>query len=913
MRITWCNIGVALCLLLAVHGHMSTEESEVQVLSWDDEAVSYAGPNGFARSEVMPANTQVLRSFQSTKTQCAAACKTDTGCVGFKYAEGSCSLMKKGAPKPLAKPKTAPVKWPKPPKNVRGPGTTKKSRKALKKAEKELAKNSGAMTVTKASLQAVEKRAEKHVSAQMKMTTAQRNKRRFRKRARRQMARYFALKTKIKYAQAAKKSLFAKTKKSLKKKLANLPAKTRAGSQKRVQNHFIREQYRRYKRRTKRDIRRQKRKGFDGIARAKFKLLVDKSGPKLAEKFIRKMMKKEKMKYTEVRKGMRPSDFPPPSSTASKYADNIKRCAKLKPLCKKMKKIQKQCPATCAFVITAEKKNEKQVKKAQKKVIKQKKDQRKALHKKLEKERRIQDAKQEEVALAKEKRLKLDIKKKKILKTLKPKPVFKVEVHDPAHEKLQKARDKKALQLMTKGQSIAGKGKHLVKAGKKLMSKGKKKLKKVEKLISKSKQKSKAVVLSKKTGLIKVTKPDPAAAAKAKKNSIKVKNEMAAGKTDVKKGKKDLLKARKILKRAIAVGKGRASLHSKPDKPHFSKSKAKHIEKMAKSESKKKHAKALRKLKEKQQKAAAKLKKKTGKKKRGKKRGKIKRKLAAMKKRVRKQKRKKKESTLVNSMVPPQPPQTKLQKKANKLIKSMKPKKRMVKKQMKKAKKATKKDARKLKKKMAGAKKDVKKMEAKEATKAKATKAAKKDVQSTTKKPEVRLSEGLKEAEKLFKYENGKCEYNPPAGCGCSSTVLPQQTQPRLGEAADPTSTNDCPAMPGGCACRVAHEELAELGEGDDADMFSGIICRVRTALHIGKVHHPHMLAKFEHSKSFIKRKSEIQPLLDCVKDSKKSDSDCAVLVPQLFDSLGAMLPKLKNLQQSIGSEYKKAVAHRCK
>merc|ERR1711907_713317 len=44
---------------------------------------------------------------------------------------------------------------------------------------------------------------------------------------------------------------------------------------------------------------------------------------------------------------------------------------------------------------------------------------------------------------------------------------------------------------------------------------------------------------------------------------------------------------------------------------------------------------------------------------------------------------------------------------------------------------------------------------------------------------------------------NGKCDYKPPAGCGCEGTTLPQQTQPReLGENDDPTSKGDCPAMP---------------------------------------------------------------------------------------------------------------------
>merc|ERR1712216_108880 len=176
------------------------------------------------------------------------------------------------------------------------------------------------------------------------------------------------------------------------------------------------------------------------------------------------------------------------------------------------------------------------------------------------------------------------------------------------------------------------------------------------------------------------------------------------------------------------------------------------------------------------------------------------------------------------------------------------------------------------------------------------------------------LYNGLRVVEKHVTYDKtGKCDYKPPAGCGCEGTTLPQQTQPReLGEAADPTNKGDCPAMPAGCMCRVAaRADLVSMLDEDHGDLFTakmydGIVCRIRTAVNLAQTKFPSQFTKFKASATFQNDKKQIgggylAPLLACVQDEKQSDATCATYLPQLMDEVD-LTPAVSKLQHAMGA-----------
>lgn len=197
--------------------------------------------------------------------------------------------------------------------------------------------------------------------------------------------------------------------------------------------------------------------------------------------------------------------------------------------------------------------------------------------------------------------------------------------------------------------------------------------------------------------------------------------------------------------------------------------------------------------------------------------------------------------------------------------------------------------------------------------------------------------------EKYISFDNEQqCNYQPPAGCGCSSDVQGAQSDPhrhrKLLQAPNPnTSTghnsngdttvlSGCPAMPADCHCEEERELnsmslIQELQSGDDDfsdlgdsldNMFGGIICRVRTALDVAKSHNPKLLSAVENGKVFTKYKKEIAPLLSCVQNSAKSDRDCSPSLLALMDDADNVMPAVKDLQHKLGSPYHKAVKKSC-
>merc|ERR1711968_113675 len=171
-----------------------------------------------------------------------------------------------------------------------------------------------------------------------------------------------------------------------------------------------------------------------------------------------------------------------------------------------------------------------------------------------------------------------------------------------------------------------------------------------------------------------------------------------------------------------------------------------------------------------------------------------------------------------------------------------------------------------------------------------------------------------------FDKEN-QCNYNPPAGCGCSGVIQTQQPDPRGGSRrllADPVNKGACPAMPADCRCEEELDEVSllqvldGLSDMERSSMFKGIICRVRTAVVLAQKNDPSLLSHVEKGAVFQKNKKTLGPLLSCVKDSANEDKACE---PYLFGLLGSMndvMPEVKNLQTKLGVSYQRAVKKKC-
>lgn len=206
-----------------------------------------------------------------------------------------------------------------------------------------------------------------------------------------------------------------------------------------------------------------------------------------------------------------------------------------------------------------------------------------------------------------------------------------------------------------------------------------------------------------------------------------------------------------------------------------------------------------------------------------------------------------------------------------------------------------------------------------------------------------RVHRALASVDKYVTLDHDGCDYQPPAGCGCDGTMMTQQSEPNnlLGESAeqvhldaeneDPTSTNDCPKMPADCACRngaagislvqiIDENDATNLDDDDVEDdigdaldsMFDGIICRVRAAMAVAKSSKPSLITKMEHESAFVKHKDELAPLMSCVQDAKKTNSQCSQYLPALMGSMEEVSPIIKDMQQKLGLKYQRAVKGSC-
>lgn len=646
-----CYVRVLLLALVALHS--LAEDSQVVSLAED----TYSGPDGYVHSQYMPKGVGVLRFVQgSSQSSCKAACEQDKACTGFKYSAGGCSLMgRKRHPSPA----TSKLRVM---KNVpRTKVHSGSSRMQVAKAEAFLS------TIRQNNnLSGITKQIKKHLNRKL---VGKRNPERFEKRAYQTLKRINVLRMKLSDMQLFKKKLFPSIKRRLRKKLANLPANSPPGIQRKIQRKFIRTSRHRFKRMMRRQGKKARQKAKRAVVKDRLKYLVDKQG---AEKVAGLLHKKlQDLRTLFMRKKVRLSirDMGPPASTASKFADNLNDCPKLKQMCSRVKKIRLQCPHTCSFLKKDHKAELKKVAQAEHALNSKKREQARRIAKKIKAVKHHNHELQTKTSLMKESKRKKDAKKK----LNPPSPVFKVDFSDPAAEKAQKKKERKSIAMQENAHQLYKVSTKAAREGSKELKKSKSMIAKQAKLTKKSKS---GVTVMNKKGSSKLTKSNPRdTAAKAQKLSGSIKKTIAAGMTERKQAEANLMKVESMLKVAVATAKG----------------------------------------------------------------------------------------------------QGKKTKKTN--------------------------------------------------------------------------------------------------------------------------------------------EGREELGEEDNksTDALSGIVCRMRTALKLGETQHPQLLAKFEQSSMFVGKNAQLKPLLHCIRDQQKSDSDCGTLLPQLMGSLMGMLPKVQSLQKSFGSEYQHAVAENCK
>jgi len=183
-----------------------------------------------------------------------------------------------------------------------------------------------------------------------------------------------------------------------------------------------------------------------------------------------------------------------------------------------------------------------------------------------------------------------------------------------------------------------------------------------------------------------------------------------------------------------------------------------------------------------------------------------------------------------------------------------------------------------------------------------------------------KVFDSLTSPERYITFDHEKqCNYSPPAGCGCSGVIQTQQPDPRGGSRrllADPTNKGACPAMPADCRCEEELDEmsLVQILDGMDemerSSMFSGIICRVRTAVVMAEK--SSLLSRVEKGAVFQKHRKSLAPLLSCVKDPSKKDNACEEYLMGLMGSIGDVMPEVKKMQTKLGVPYQRAVKKKC-
>jgi len=100
--------------------------------------------------------------------------------------------------------------------------------------------------------------------------------------------------------------------------------------------------------------------------------------------------------------------------------------------------------------------------------------------------------------------------------------------------------------------------------------------------------------------------------------------------------------------------------------------------------------------------------------------------------------------------------------------------------------------------------------------------------------------------------------------------------------------------------------------DADFGDMLQGIVCRVRSAITVGKAKDPVALEATQKSAAFVKYHKELAPLLGCVMNSKSSDVDCENDLPGLMGVVSKIMPEVDHLKTKLGAAYHQAVKKSC-
>jgi hypothetical protein len=913
----------------------------------------YAGPDGYAASTVMPAHQGLLRFLKASKAKCKSACDKDPKCVGFKHGNGGCSLMQKKAKKAKkVKARTKKARAPLPKVTpVKAPHKSRPSNEKLAKAKITL--NLAAKKMSADRLRAIALRARVHAKRSFKPLPANRNTRRAAKRNLRNAMKARKRQLWTKAWRGKRKQLVHKLNKRIRSKLRNLPANTKAGSQRKIAIKMMHRERARFTRNMKRRIAKQLKKD-----KVKYKRMLKKAPKGIVRSgILARVTNKLKSGYKRAKRKtsfkITRADIHRLSPNLSKKADNLKGCPKIKHMCKVSRRVRKQCPHTCFFLKKERALARQKVLQAKKVIVKRRLAREKVVRKKLKRSKLSVNESYEKNARLKEKSLKMRLKVAKLKKQL-PKQT-KIHVKTPAEIQKGKERAHKVQMVVKTAKKWEKKGIKTIRKGKKTLKKAGGEVKHEKKKTSRAKLRTTAVVLrkkGKKKGSTKLIKPkQKGSIKKAVKDAKKVKHDLKKGYKQIKRGKPALQKAQRMLKVAIRAGQGKPITKSqykmvkkatmkKPTKKQLKKLAAKRARDKAHKVIKYHHgvvtAEAVKKPKTKAAKRKAKkaqhakkVRKKVKKKAAAKKKPSVKsikkkdaagakRKIKAAKAKAAKKVKGGKAAAF-----------THVPKNAEKL--AAKGKHLNSKRAAKKAAKAVKKKAAKLKKKAAKSRVKKKKAAAKAKKKSKlkkkaAAKAKAKGgiVKKASTKGGKELGASMGYRQHLVIRDRSGCNYQPPAGCGCSGTVLPQQTEPNeLGDTADPVSTNNCPKMPADCACRVspskaeltattlAATELV-LAQESSSTFGGGIVCRIRAAVKLVQVKYPVLLSHFKASAAFQKNHKAIAPLLSCVQDSTKPNKACEAFLPQAMSVAGDLLPKLAKMKNKVAAQYRKEITKQC-
>jgi len=933
---------LALVLVLAVH---TLGEEEAPGLG---EEMYFQGTiNGYVHSSVQPPHLSVIVFSKVSKKACAMQCNDDDKCKGFKYGGEGCSLMGVQAePTPVQPAQRFGKRHSEKLADMVGKPlpivSSRKKSQALVYLHGLVGKNKNttALRALIASAEAESDAIDKGLHAMPRDTD------RAELRARKILTRINKFNLKANLMTKAMQTLPAKAKRLIDSKLESLPANTEAGSQQHIANFIIRREWRNFKHEFDLKVDKVVVNEERGIVAA-VKRMLSVAG---ADAMITKLRSKEesaRKKWEEVEtwqlSAANMGGDAIVSSTSSEFADNMPNCAKLSAMCAIDIRTRRQCAYTCRFVSEQEHEKMKAALEAKEVLIKRKDETIRDMRNQREKvDGRLQFVEQR-TSEDQEMQVKLERKLTKLKKqqeTTDIKTVVKV-TEDPELEKA-KLRDQKANALRKLALKLQNQGNRKVRAGRSFIERAE-----LQTFRQRNATKAAGItipveIIDTKTGNTSVVEPDvEGSLEKAAEESPKIADNLESAIELVKTGEHDLRKAKLMLKEAVAVSQGK-QFRMPAKKPLMDAPVVKGIPANPKKIAQLR--KAMKTLGDELSELPSKSPKRKP----------ILEKISQLK-------------AEINRLYKPLPEAIEKPKDFQDMSGAGRKaveggpatkgepfdvEKDEEKQQLEKGKNTLSGKVDEAGEEVKKAEKDVVKKLQKggsrghsawkpESARGKGKrgvgkgkgkrKSGRKGIYKSLGETAQDIHSAITASERYISFDHERCNYQPPAGCGCEGSFQTQQTQPReLGEydevtsldatdpppvRPDPTSTGDCPAMPADCSCR-ASSAVVVLGEADQdlstdadtSDLLSGIVCRVRTALAVAKIDHPELITKLEAQKAFVKHKQELAPLMSCVADAKETDTQCSKLLPALMDSVGSLMPAVQHVQHQLGVQYQRAV-----